>query len=100
ERICEMNMNRTGGAGIPAVKSIGVAARHLLLGLSIALSFSAAACNSGTNQSQGQSPAQSQSQANEKRYHLSGTVVSVDKDQQRIVVNHKEIPGFMGAMTM
>jgi len=97
-------MNRTWGADIPAVKPARVAARHLLLGLGIALSLSAAACNRGTNQSQGQTPAQSpgqsQSQANEKRYHLSGTVVSVDKDQQRIVVNHSEIPGFMGAMTM
>ncbi len=42
----------------------------------------------GTNQSQ------------VRRYHLKGTVVQVDKAQQHLVVNHEEIPGFMGAMTM
>lgn len=42
----------------------------------------------GTNQSQ------------ERRYHLKGSVVQVDKAQQHLVVNHEEIPGFMGAMTM
>ena len=35
-----------------------------------------------------------------RRYHLKGTVVQVDKAQQHLVVNHEEIPGFMGAMTM
>jgi protein SCO1/2 len=42
----------------------------------------------GTNQSQ------------VRRYRLKGTVVQVDKAQQHLVVNHEEIPGFMGAMTM
>ena len=36
----------------------------------------------------------------ERRYQLKGTVVQVDKPQQHLVVNHEEIPGFMGAMTM
>jgi protein SCO1 len=35
-----------------------------------------------------------------RRYHLAGTVVQVDKSQQRLVVDHQAIPGFMGAMTM
>lgn len=35
-----------------------------------------------------------------RRYHLKGTVVQVDKAQKHLVVNHEEIPGFMGAMTM
>jgi protein SCO1 len=33
-------------------------------------------------------------------FHLEGTVVSVDKDKQQLVVSHKEIPGLMAAMTM
>jgi protein SCO1 len=33
-------------------------------------------------------------------FHLEGTVVSVDKPKQQLVVNHKEIPGLMAAMTM
>ncbi len=36
----------------------------------------------------------------ERRYHLEGVVVSIDRQQQEIDVDHKEIPGFMGAMTM
>jgi protein SCO1/2 len=35
-----------------------------------------------------------------RRYHLSGTIVQVDKAQNHLVVDHKEIPGFMAAMTM
>src|SRR5581483_9858701 len=56
--------------------------------VALLLSISAAACRNGSAPSQ------------ERRYRLEGTVVSIDKAQQRLVVDHKEIPGFMGAMTM
>jgi protein SCO1/2 len=36
----------------------------------------------------------------EQRYHLQGKVISIDKQNQEIEVDHKEIPGFMGAMSM
>jgi protein SCO1 len=39
-------------------------------------------------------------QVQERRYHLRGTVVSIDRAQQHIVVDAEEIPGFMGAMAM
>ena len=35
-----------------------------------------------------------------KRYHLEGTVVSIDRQQKRVIVDGKDIPGFMVAMTM
>jgi Copper binding periplasmic protein CusF len=35
-----------------------------------------------------------------RRYHLEGTVVSVMKAQQQLIVDNKDIPGFMTAMTM
>ena len=35
-----------------------------------------------------------------RRYHLVGRVVSIDKDQASIMVDGKEIVGFMAAMTM
>lgn len=60
----------------------------LIFVVALLLSIAAAACRSGGAPSQ------------ERRYHLEGTVISIDKAQQRIVVDHKEIPGFMGAMTM
>jgi len=34
------------------------------------------------------------------RYELRGKIVSVDKNQRQVVVDHEEIPGFMAAMTM
>jgi len=38
--------------------------------------------------------------AEAKRYHLQGTVVSVDRAKAELVVKHQEIPGYMAAMTM
>ncbi len=38
--------------------------------------------------------------ANQKRYDLRGTVVSVDKLQKRAKIDHEDIPGFMDRMTM
>jgi Cu/Ag efflux protein CusF len=35
-----------------------------------------------------------------KRFELSGVVKSVDSKQQKLVVQHGDIPGFMAAMTM
>jgi protein SCO1 len=35
-----------------------------------------------------------------KRYHLEGAVVSIDRQQKRVIVDGKDIPGFMAAMTM
>ena len=55
--------------------------------VALILSISAGACRSTTR-------------SQERRYRLEGTVVSIDKAQQRLVVDHKDIPGFMGAMTM
>lgn len=37
---------------------------------------------------------------NAKRYDLKGKVVSVDKAEHRVQIEHGEIPGYMGAMTM
>ena len=39
-------------------------------------------------------------QSQERRFALRGTVVSIDRPQQRIVVDHEDIPGFMPAMAM
>ncbi|HXQ26345.1 MAG TPA: SCO family protein [Candidatus Acidoferrales bacterium] len=44
------------------------------------------------------SPPAAQEQA--KRYHLVGTVVSIDLQQNSLNVDGQEIPGFMAAMTM
>jgi protein SCO1/2 len=36
----------------------------------------------------------------EHRFHLTGKVVAIDKAQERLLIDHQEIPGLMGAMTM
>ncbi len=38
--------------------------------------------------------------ANEKRYDIEGTVVSVNAATSEVTIAHKEIPGYMDAMTM
>jgi protein SCO1/2 len=45
-------------------------------------------------------PAASSPTADGKKYHLEGTVVSIDRQQKRVIVDGKDIPGFMAAMTM
>ena len=41
-----------------------------------------------------------QAQQNVQRYHLAGTIVSVNKDRNSLVVDGQAVPGFMSAMTM
>jgi protein SCO1/2 len=62
-------------------------AGRLLCAAALVLSLAATAC-----QGRGQNGA--------RRYHLQGTVVQVDKAQNHLVVDSKEIPGFMAAMAM
>ena len=38
--------------------------------------------------------------APEKRFELKGKVVSVNKAQRQVTLDHEQIPGFMDAMTM
>ena len=38
--------------------------------------------------------------APEKRFELKGKVVSVNKAQRQVMIEHEQIPGFMAAMTM
>ena len=35
-----------------------------------------------------------------KRYRLEGNVVAIDKSRHEVTIDHKQIPGFMDAMTM
>jgi len=53
-----------------------------------------------TANTESQPASSSAAQSSEKRYHLEGTVVSIDKQQKRLIVDGKDIPGFMAAMTM
>lgn len=39
-------------------------------------------------------------ETDDQRYELSGTVISIDADSNRVTIAHEEVPGFMQAMTM
>src|SRR5262249_27858056 len=43
---------------------------------------------------------QRQRTASPRRYELQGQVVSVNRQQRVVVIAHKEVHGYMGAMTM
>jgi protein SCO1 len=55
------------------------------------------ACNKTSNQPKGSMSVEVTAQ---KRHHLKGKVVSVDKRANMVNVDSEDIPGFMGAMTM
>jgi len=64
--------------------------------LLIAISLSAfTACQTGNT-----ATSNSNSTSSQKRYDLKGTVVSVDKAGKKAKIDHEDIPGFMGKMTM
>jgi protein SCO1/2 len=58
-----------------------------------------AGCNKQAAQQQGQQ-AQQQPQSQEKRYHLVGKIAQVQSDQNTLIVDGQDVPGFMAAMTM
>jgi protein SCO1/2 len=65
------------------------------------LSIGLMACSSPPKQNDTQTPAAAQPQQTQpQRYDLKGKVVSIDKARKMVTVDHGDIPGFMGAMTM
>jgi protein SCO1/2 len=84
-------MSKEMGA-IMRFSKAGTRTARLLFALALVGALAAAACGGGTGRGD-QVPAV-------RRYHLKGKVVQVDKAQQHLVIDHEEIPGFMGAMTM
>lgn len=67
-----------------------VCRRAAVLGVAAAFSFLAVSCNTS----------RTPSQPGGQRYHLKGTVVSIDQRAQMANVDAEAIPGFMDAMTM
>jgi protein SCO1/2 len=73
-------------------------ARVLLL--SVAASYpSWAGCGSPPERTAPAASAQAP-QAEQKVFDLVGKVVDIDKERKTLTVDHQDIPGFMGAMTM
>jgi protein SCO1/2 len=68
--------------------------QHPALHIAILLTLAVAAI-AGCSKPTAQQPAK-----NVKRYHLVGKIVSVNKDQNTLMVDGQDIPGFMAAMVM
>jgi protein SCO1 len=72
--------------------------KHLTIPIAVALLLSCLiSCNSSNQPTVVMPP---QVKADAKRYHLTGKVVSVDKQAHMLNVDAEAIPGFMSAMTM
>ncbi len=67
----------------------------------VALCLVLIGCGSKPEPSQAAAPAPAPPpQAAPKLYEMKGKVVAVDKEGKKLTVDHQDIPGFMGAMTM
>ena len=73
-------------------------AKWVLLGIAL-IASAIPLCASAQTQKNDQDSTKSQNQK-VQRYKLTGTVKSVDAKNRKLVVNNKDIPGFMAAMTM
>jgi len=80
----------------------GARARHSWI-----LSFAAAGlllwlggCSSQPGQEQSPSESAAPAAGGPERHDLHGRIISVDKEGKTVVVDHDEIPNFMGAMAM
>jgi protein SCO1/2 len=73
------------GMGLSGMKIIGI--------VSVALSLFGVGCRAPAARQEASSPPAA-------RFELKGKVVSIDRSAKQVTINHEDIPGFMGAMTM
>lgn len=75
--------------------------RSLILSITgVSLFIWLAACSSQPSQNPPQAQQAQPTEPKIERHELNGKVVSIDKAGKSVTVDHQEIPGFMGAMTM
>jgi protein SCO1/2 len=61
--------------------------------VSVALSLFSVGCRAPAARQEASSPPAA-------RFELKGKVVSIDRSAKQVTIDHEDIPGFMGAMTM
>ena len=75
--------------------------RSLILSITgVSLFIWLTACSSQPTQNEPQAQQAQPTEQKTERHELKGKVVSIDKAGKSVTVDHQEIPGFMGAMTM
>jgi protein SCO1 len=82
------------------MRKMHIAAFLVLLVIGCGSSEQPKTSSAPTVSSEPQPASQPTADSTPKRYHLEGTVVSIDRQQKRLTVDGKDIPGFMAAMTM
>lgn len=83
------------------MKRTGTRSTRMLSVTIVLVSIGLAACSSPPKETNAQTlPAAQSQQTPPQRYDLKGKVVSIDKSGKMVTVDHEDIPGFMGAMTM
>jgi Cu/Ag efflux protein CusF len=93
--------NGTGPSGMPAFK--GRVSDEVLWQIALyvkQLSRSQANNQNTVIAASSTPPAQKAPAAAEQRYQLKGKVVSINRESQEVLIEHEEIPNYMGAMTM
>ena len=83
------------------MKSGAEAHRRWILSIAgVSLILWLGACSSQPAQEQSQSEPAAPAASGPERHDLHGRIISVDKEGKSLVVDHDEIPDFMGAMAM
>jgi Cu/Ag efflux protein CusF len=70
------------------------------LAAGVAVTSGLVGCGASKQTEQPQQSQPAQQQSGPKRYQLEGRVVALDPANNQVVVDHKDIPGFMMGMTM
>jgi protein SCO1 len=71
----------------------GLTGMKIICIVSVALSLFGAGCRAPAARQEASSPPAA-------RFDLKGKVISIDKSAKQVTIDHEDIPGFMGAMTM
>jgi protein SCO1/2 len=74
-------------------RGIGLNGMKIICIVAIGLSLFGVGCRAPAARQEASSPPA-------KRFDLKGKVISIDRSAKQVTIDHEDIPGFMGAMTM
>jgi protein SCO1/2 len=72
---------------------MGLSGMAIISIVAVGLSLSGVGCRAPASRQDASSPPAA-------RFELRGKVISIDRSAKQVTIDHEDIPGFMGAMTM